>query len=127
MMAEAGVESYRPVASLSAAQADPHGIVVFEGDDGGEIYLVCPARHITCSEDRLQHLLVDLDEIEWPGNDDPSMRRIYFESRAAGQGVPGGIGGGQVTGGLWIHPRLAKQGLLDPIRDFLSGKRDTIK
>jgi hypothetical protein len=127
MMAEAGVESFRPLASLAAAQTDPHGIAVFEGDDGGQIYLVCPVRHITCSVETLQQLLVDLDQIEWAGNDDPSMRRIYFESRAAGQGVPGGIGGGQVTDDLWIHPRLAEQGLLDPIRDVLSSKRDRIK
>ena len=102
MMAEAGAASYRPLPSLAAAQADPHGIVVFEGDDGGQIYVVCPACAVVCCEERLQQLLVDLDEIEWPESQDPSMRRIYFESRAPGEVIPGGTGGGQVTGGPWI-------------------------
>jgi hypothetical protein len=126
MMAEAGGESYHPLASLSAAQSDPQGIVIFEGDDGGQIYLVCPARHITCSEETLQKLLVDFDTIEWPENDDPSMRRVYFESRAAGKSVPGGVGGGQVMDSPWIHPRLVEKGLLERILDVLCGKRDRI-
>lgn len=95
MMAEAGAASYHPLPSLVAAQADPHGIVVFEGDDGGQIYVVSPAGDIVCSEEKLQQMLVDLDEIEWPENQDPSMRRIYFESRAPGEIIPGGTGGGQ--------------------------------
>jgi hypothetical protein len=125
LMAESGREPYHPLTSLAAAQTDPHGIVVFEGDDGGQIYLVCPARHITCSEETLQQLLLDIDEIEWPGND-PSMRRIYFESKPAGQGVPGGMGGARIIDGLWIHPRLAAQKLLNHIVDVISGNRSRI-
>jgi hypothetical protein len=101
--------------------------VVFEGDDGGQIYVVCPACAVVCCEERLQQLLVDLDEIEWPESQDPSMRRIYFESRAPGEVIPGGTGGGQVTGGPWIHPRLVAKDLLDPIREVLSGKRNRVK
>ena len=127
MMAETGAVDYHPLSSLAAAQADPQGIVVLEGDDGGQVYLVCPARDIACSEEKLQQLLVDLDEIEWPGNDDPSMRRVYYESRGVGEGVPVGTGGGQVTKGLWLHPRLARQSLVNLIRDVLLGKRDSIR
>lgn len=127
MMAEAGAAAYHPLPSLATAQVDRQGIVVFKGYDGGQIYVVCPAHDIFCAESRLQQLLVDLDETEWPENDDPSMRRIYFEIRAAGEGVPGGTGSGQVTGGLWVHPGLCSKGLLGPIRDVLSGNRERIK
>ena len=126
LMAEAGASSYHPLDSLADAQADPHGIAVFEGDDGGQIYLVCPARLIRCSEQVLYQLLLDLDEIEWPGND-PSMRRIYFESKFPGQGVPGGMGGGQVTEDIWIHPRLVQNHYTELILAVLTGKKERIK
>jgi hypothetical protein len=128
LMAEAGASSYHSLSSLADAQADPHGIAVFEGDDGGQIYLVCPARFIRCSEQILHQLLLDLDEdeIEWPGND-PSTRRIYFESRPPGQGIPGGMGGGKVADEIWIHPRLVQNRFADLIIAVLTGKRERIK
>lgn len=126
MMDDTGKATYRPLASLSAARADAHGIAVLEGDDGGQVYIVCSAQQIQCSDTVLQQLLIDLDEIEWPGND-PNMRRIYFESRPVGEGVPGGMGGGQVVDGFWIHPSLAKHGLSDAIKEVLSGKKQRIK
>jgi hypothetical protein len=126
MMAEAGVSSYHPLDSLTAAQADPHGIAVLEGDDGGQIYIVCPAHLIKCSEKVLNHLLSDIDVIEWPGND-PTMRRIYFESRLPGQGVPGGMGGAKVGDDIWIHPSLVKSRLADPIKAVLTGKKEKLR
>ncbi len=127
LMAEAGASSYHPLDSLADAQADPHGISVFEGDDGGQIYVVCPARLIKCSEQALYQLLSDLDEIEWPCNNDPSMRRIYFESRPPGQGIPGGMGGGKVADEIWIHPRLVQKSFADLIAAVLTGKKERIK
>lgn len=126
MMNEAGVSSYHPLDSLIAAQADPHGIAVFEGDDGGQIYIACPAHLIKCSEKVLHQLLSDIDEIEWPGND-PDMRRIYFESRLPGQGIPGGMGGAKVDDDIWIHPRLIKGRLADPIKAILTGKKEKLR
>jgi len=123
-MADSGKTSYHPLASLAQALSDPYGIAVLEGDDGGQIYVVCPARHIKCSESVLQQLLVDIDGTEW---DDPSMRRIYFESRPPSQPVPGGMGGGQVMDQPWIHPRLIENGLSDAILNVLSGKAQRIK
>ena len=124
-MAQAGTASYKPLRSLEEAKTDPDGIAVFEGDDGGQIYLVCPAGYINCSDIALQQLLVDLDEIEWLGND-PTMRRIYYESKCKGQPVPGGMGGAQATGGLWIHPSLVQKGLANSIEAVLKGQKDRI-
>jgi hypothetical protein len=71
-------------------------------------------------------LLVDIDEVEWPGND-PSMRRVYFESKPLGQGVPGGMGGGRVTDSPWIHPRLVENGFADAIRGVLDGTTEKLR
>jgi hypothetical protein len=126
MMNESGKCTYKPLPSLEAAQRDKNGIAVFEGDDGGEVYIVCAARLIHCSEDVLATLLQEIDEIEWPGND-PCMRRVYFESRETGLGIPGGMGGGIVTGETWIHPRLVKQGLGESIKAVLDGTNKKLK
>jgi hypothetical protein len=126
MMAEAGVPSYHPLNPLTAAQADPHGIAVLEVDDSGQIYIVCPAHLIKCSENVLSQLLSDIDVTEWPGND-PTVRRIFFESRLPGQGIPGGMGGAKVDDDIWIHPRLVKSRLADPIKAVLTGKKGKLR
>lgn len=126
MMNEAGKCGYKPLACLRDAQADAYGIAILEGDDGGQIYVVCPAKLIHCSEEALSMLLLDIDEIEWPGND-PNMRRVYFESRRGGLGIPGGMGGGKVTDELWIHPRLLERGISQEIKEVLAGKKQRMK
>jgi hypothetical protein len=125
VMSEAGAFPYRPIDSLAAAQSDPNGIAVLEGDDGGQIYVVCPASRIMCSADVLQQLLADIDQIEWPGNE-PDMRRVYFESKPVGGTVPGGMGGACVREGAWIHPVLIKKGFSEAILAVLSGQRQRI-
>jgi hypothetical protein len=35
--------SYHPLHSLAEAKSFPDGVVILEGDDGGQIYVVCPA------------------------------------------------------------------------------------
>ena len=100
MAADAAGASYRAFRTLADAQADPDGVVVFEGDDGGQIYVVCPARAVRCSEDTLRALLKEIDDLEWR---DAEGARVFFEALAEGAPVPGGMGGGRVTRGLWIH------------------------
>jgi len=99
--------AYQPLRSLAEAKAVPDGIVVLEGDYGGQIYLVAPAVQIACTVDTLQHLLAQLDEIAWP-HDDGCGAHVYYERQATGTGIVGGMGGGAVTGDLWLHPRLAE-------------------
>jgi hypothetical protein len=89
--------------SLAEAQATSDGVVVFEGDYGGQIYLTCPASMVRCDESSLQTLLTDIDTLAFR---DPPSARIYYERHAVSTGIWGGMGGGIVTGSLWVHPRL---------------------
>ena len=120
LIAEAEGTDYRSFDSLSAARLDPNGVVILEGDDGGQIYVVVRAIDVACSEDTLHQLLCDIDVREWPGNDLNSAR-VCFEQRPIGSGVAGGMGGGVVSDGVWVHPRL--RALEETICEVLRGKR----
>jgi hypothetical protein len=122
MVADAAGGSYRAFRTLADAQADADGAVVFEGDYGGQIYLVCPARVVRCSEDALRALLQEIDELEWR---DPEGARVFFEALPQRAPVPGGTGGGRVTGGLWVHERLREHA--DAIKAVLEGERAHLK
>lgn len=52
-----GGAPYRPLATLADARATADGIVVLEGDEGGQIYVVVPARHVHCDERAVRALL----------------------------------------------------------------------
>jgi len=121
MVADAAGHDYRALRTLAEAQADPAGVVVFEGDDGGQIYLVCPAAAVCCSEDGLRALLQDVDRLEW---NDAGSARVYFESLPVGSPVPGGMGGGRVVNGLWVHPRIQQHA--GGIQEVLDGTRARI-
>ena len=114
-----GVE-YRAFESLADAQRGPNGVVVLEGDDGGQIYVVARAADVMCSESTLRQLLLDIDAREWPDNY-PDMAHLCFEQREVGEGIVGGMGGGLVTDKPWIHPRLHP--FAESICAVLSGKR----
>jgi hypothetical protein len=120
LMAETHGVEYRAFASLSDAQDDPNGIVVLEGDDGGQIYVVTSARTVACSEQTLRQLLRDLDAREWPNNP-PDMAHLCFESKPLGAPISGGMGGARVGEQPWVHPRLKP--LESVICAVLSGQR----
>jgi len=122
LVADAAGRAYRAFRTLAEARADPDGIVVFEGDYGGQIYLVCPAAAVRCSEDDLGLLLRDLDSLEW---DDAGGARVFFESLPRGSIVPGGMGGGRVEEGLWVHPRVAQHATA--IQAVIDGRRSRIR
>jgi len=126
IIADADGPRYSPLRSLDEARAVSDGVVILQGDDGGQIYVVCPASEITCSAEALDALLRDLDQIAWPDND-PSMARIYYERLAQGAGICGGMGGGLVADGRWIHDQFVKMKLSGPIREVLRGARTRIK
>ncbi len=65
MVADAHGRPYYPLRSLAEAQAAHDGMVIFEGDYGGQIYATCPASLVRCSEETLQGLLRDLDTVGW--------------------------------------------------------------
>ena len=103
---EAGIGPYCPVSSLQEAKQYEDGIVIQQGDDGGQIYVVARAIGVKCSIETLQQLLIDLDEIAWPDND-ASMRRIFFERRSIGSPIAGGMGGGMVLERPWVHKNFS--------------------
>jgi len=121
LMAEASGSPYRSFKTLSEARSVPDGIVILEGDDGGQIYVVVKAAAVQCSEAALKSLLLDLDAREWK---DPSMAHVYYESSGTRGGVAGGMGGGRITEAVWVHTRLAE--LAGPITDVLLGKRERL-
>jgi hypothetical protein len=121
MMADAAGLPYRAFPSLAEARQAPDAVVVLEGDDGGQIYLVAPIRQVRCTEEALRQLLHDLDAQVW---DAPDMAHLRFEAHAVGEPVPGGKGGGRVEEGLWIHPEFQPQ--TDEVAAVLGGARSRI-
>jgi hypothetical protein len=118
MMAEAQGEQYVPLESLGAAQQAPDGVVILEGDEGSTVYVVCPASQVRCAEEALELLLRDVDALYW---NDASMARICFERQLIGSVIPGGMGGGLVTDGVWMHEALRSKA--DAIRAVIEGAR----
>jgi hypothetical protein len=121
LIAQAHGEEHVAYRSLSEAKFDADGVVVFEGDYGGQIYLVARARFICCPESQLQKLLSELDALGWA---DPDGARVYFESLPVGAGVAGGMGGGTVAPEVWLHPKLTAHEAA--VRGVLLGERASI-
>lgn len=108
LVGDSGQDIYQPLQSLEEAKLQPDGVVILQGDDGGQIYVVVIADDVACSQARLEQLLLEIDGRCWK---DPSMARVYYERRPVGSGVPGGKGGGLVTTSTWIHKELVDMGL----------------
>lgn len=89
--------------NLTEAKKIPNSVVILQGDDGGTIYLTCPVNLIKCSEDKLRKLLEYIDKQFW---NDLSGTGIYYEIFTEGDIVPGGMNGGIVVDGIWIHPEV---------------------
>jgi hypothetical protein len=121
LQAEAHGRPYVAHRTLAAAQADPQGIIVFEGDFGGQIYAVARASFVRCATDQLQTLLAEIDAAHW---NEPDGARVCFESSSGRAGVAGGMGGGVVPAELWVHPKLNVS--LEGVRAVLLGERVSI-
>jgi len=98
--------------------------VIFEGDWGGQIYLVCPMHLVRCSLKTLSQLLTDMDRIAWSESEGTGM---FFERHEVGDGIAGGMGGGHALAGLWIHRTFAWRGLRKRIQAVLSGERPALR
>jgi len=103
MMADAAKAEYRHCKNLSEAGRLDDTAAVMEGDYGGQIYFTCPVRHIHCNAETLAQLLTDLDALAW---NDPQGAGLFFEVAAPGSSIAGGMGGGAVCDGVWLHPEL---------------------
>ena len=123
IMAEASGDTYTALTTFVAAREHPGSVVIFEGDYGGTIYLTIPVREVACGEAALKQLLFDIDAMYWS---DPRGARVVYEVVPVGAGVAGGMGGGQVVDGLWLHKKIAALGVREDIEQVLNGKREQI-
>ena len=120
-MADAHGSEYQALESLAQARAFSDAVVVFEGDYGGQIYLVAPVHLVQCEEGSLNKLLAELDALEWNDRDGAS---VFYERRAKGEGVAGGMGGGIVLPTVWVHERLQQH--YSAVVSVLAGTSSTI-
>jgi hypothetical protein len=119
-MAEARGDEYVGFASLEAARSHSDATAILEGDDGGTIYLTVPVRHVRCDEQRLHQLLLDIDARYWR---DATMAHLAYETRRVGDTVAGGMGGGHVADGVWLHPKIEELDIRAAVEAILRGER----
>ena len=123
IIAEASGDTYIALTTFVAAREHPGSVAIFEGDYGGTIYLTIPVRGVACGEAALKQLLFDIDTMCWS---DPRGARLVYEVVPVGAGVAGGMGGGQVVDGLWLHPMVEALGVREGIQQVLNGQREHI-
>lgn len=126
MVSDAWNLPYQPLRSFDEAKSFPDGLVILEGDDGGQIYVVSRASLVNCPAETLKDLLRDLDAIAWPGND-PNSARVVYERLAVGETVFGSMGGAVVSDDVWVHDTFCELELDAAIRDVILGKRARLR
>lgn len=96
----------------------PKRWLVLEGDWGGQIYLTVPW-HLVGKGANIISLLAQLDRLAWPSNEHDGVN-VYLTDEM--HGVSGGMGGGKLEDGLWLHPEFRGeptshlQGAVDELR-----------
>lgn len=103
ILSAAAGSAYQHYTTLAEAHTVEGAVAIMEGDFGGQIYLACPVDRIHCEEVTLSLLLADLDSLCW---DQPEGSGLYFEVVPVGATIPGGMGGGLVVDGIWLHDEL---------------------
>jgi hypothetical protein len=121
LVADAHGSEYHALESLAQAREFPDAVVVLEGDYGGQIYVVAPVHMVQCDEPSLNRLLAELDALEWKDEEGAS---VFYERRATGEGVAGGMGGGVVLPTVWVHERLQQH--YSAVVSVLAGESSTI-
>jgi hypothetical protein len=115
ILAEVAGQPYRMLGSLKEAQACKDGVVILDSMYVGQVYFVCPAALVKCSEAELQQLA------RMFGGEEGAF--VSYQQLPVGAHVPDGCGGGEVTEGLWIHEDL-RGGLEEKrIREVIEGRR----
>ena len=128
MLAEARGDKYEAFASLAEAREHRDAAMIMEADSGGQILMTCPVSRIAAEESVLVQLLCDLEMITWGGgglseSDVPFEASMHYERLPPGSGVAGGMGGGVVVDGVWVHEALVTLGLRQQIEDVIAGIR----
>lgn len=114
------IDSLVNLHSLEEARTMEHTAVVMQGDAGAQIYLTVPVQHVACDENALLGLLEALDALECRN---PASAALSFELAPIGSGVFGGMGGGLIIDGVWLHERLHAAGVLPLATSVLYGRR----
>ena len=112
---------YVAARNLEEARNFDLSVIIFQGDWGGTIYLTVPVAKVNCDQATLRNLLYAIDRLAW---DEDEGAELFFEFKPAGSGVWGGMGGGMITNGLWLHPRIEELGVRDEIESVLAGESD---
>ena len=116
-----GAGKFKSYSDLETAKSDPNAYVVMEGDWGGQIYLTCPVKYIVCDEALLKKLLIKLDQICWKCNGGDG-NGIRYETFNSGDIVPGGMDGGLIQDGLWIHSKIDEMdGMKEELETLIFG------
>lgn len=92
---------------------------VLEGDYGGQVYLSIPKKGI--GEEKVAAALCIIDALEWDCNGSEGAAYYCTQGRDGG-GLWDGMGGGQVTNGLWLHDQLLPS-LKEWIQLFFAGNK----
>jgi 3-methyladenine DNA glycosylase AlkD len=123
MMHKAHGMGFKPLTDYDRAKEVKHGCVIIEGDYGGQVYLTCPMKYVKCSHKALLQLASDLDSIYW---DDEEGCRVYYENYKPPHGIFGGMGGGVLVDGLWVHPEFEDIGIKDRVGEVMNGNRPRV-
>ena len=92
-----------------------------EGDWGGQVYLSCPICLVKCSEETLNLLLTDINDMAWSGS---NGYRICYEVYDKQQKIIGGMEGGMIGESIWVHSQLKEYGITsDKIMRILNGEK----
>jgi hypothetical protein len=128
--ARAHGQEYQAFPSLDEAGKHPHAAMIMEADSGGQILVSCPVSLICATEQALRLLLCDLENVSWGGGFDANQHEpsdesgIYYEPLPPASGIAGGMGGGAVTDGIWVHRWLdAELMLREQIEAIILGKQ----
>ena len=99
--------------SYAEAHADKMCYLIMEGDDGGQIFLTVPVNITNTNEENLSALLKEIDERTW---NNPRTRSMYYIHGNDGKEIAGGMDGGLLRTGLWVHPTL------NGLREYIAEK-----
>lgn len=94
--------------------------VIMVADFGGVIMLTFPARRARCSEEALEELCLALSDIDGGSRRDSG---IFYDRAQVGSWVSGGVGGGVITPGLWLHAEMGGANVASLVFQILMGQK----
>jgi hypothetical protein len=76
--------------------------LVLQGDWGGQVYLTVPSSLLGPNA-KPQGLLSEMDKYAWDCNEGDGASLFHVQVKHPQHGISGGMGGGRLTNGLWLH------------------------